>query len=142
MATTPYATLTDFAKYGLSAARTAGIANIDSIIEAAILSRSSFADSFLSVKFELPLVSWSEILSQMICQIVAWDILSVHVGLNPESPDGTIWFQRYQEGINWLRDVSKGAAILEAVDSTPPPAETSSSPFSGWFFSSDKLKGW
>ena len=112
-----YADVTDLARLGLRQLATAGLSPDD--LNAALLAASELADGYLRAQYQLPLVSWGSDLRRHVAMIAAWDILSAQRGFNPDSPGDQIWIARYQQAMQWFKDVANGLISPNIVDSTP-----------------------
>jgi phage gp36-like protein len=129
-----YADVTDLGRLGLRQLATAGLSVDD--LNVALVAASEVADGYLRAQFRLPLVSWGSDLRRHVAMIAAWDILSAQRGFNPDSPGDQIWLARYQQALQWLKDVANGLLVPNIVDSTPqirdgaPRVRTS--PRRGW----------
>jgi len=115
---TQYADIADLSRLGLRQLATAGLSADD--LNAALIAASELADGYLRAQYVLPLVAWGADLRRHVAMIAAWDILSAQRGFNPDSPGDQIWLLRYQQGIQWLKDVANGLLNPSIVDSTPP----------------------
>lgn len=108
---TQYATRTDLEQLGLVAGALSGIADAD--VNAALLAASSMADGYLASRYgsSLPLATWPESLTQHVCAIAAFRLMSA-IGFNPEDGAHVVIRMGYDDAIRWLRDVSKGVVTL------------------------------
>lgn len=110
-----YANLDDLDALGMPAAALA--TRTPSQRAAALAAASEKADGKLAVAFDLPLVSWGLDLTEAVCKIAAYDLLSVR-GFNPDGADQNIR-DRYDDAWKWLREVADARAIpVGLVDST------------------------
>lgn len=80
---------------------------------------SSFADSYLTKRYSLPLVSWGSDLKSAVGNIAQYELLSRR-GFRPGSGNDIVAKDRRDAAVAWLRDVSNGVAgLADAIDSTP-----------------------
>jgi len=112
-----YASREDLTRLGLRKLATAGLADID--LDAALLAASEFADGYLRAQFRLPLSAWGADLRRHVAAIAAWDILGAQRGFNPDAPGNDIWLTRYEQAIEWLRDIARGVVTPSVEDATP-----------------------
>lgn len=106
-----YATLADLA----SAAPSRLLESVSSEDQTdALDAGSSKADSYLTVRYETPLSSWSSDLTDAVCSIAIWRIarkkMSAASNFQPLKT-------AYDEAISWLRDVAAGKANIAGADS-------------------------
>lgn len=94
-------------------------------ITRAIVWASSTADSYLRKRYTLPLVSWSEDLKSVVCDLAQYKLLSRR-GFKPGSGQDQIAVKRYDDAILWLRSASSGSVEVDCVDSTPEVDEDGS----------------
>jgi len=129
-----YADVTDLGRLGLRQLATAGLPADD--VNAALAAATELADGYLRAQYKLPLVSWGADLRRHVAMIAAWDILCAQRGFNPDSPGDQIWLLRYQQALQWLKDVAAGVLTPNIVDSTPQVRDGAprvrSSPRRGW----------
>lgn len=110
-----YANLDDLDALGMPVAALA--TRTPSQRAAALAAASEKADSKLGVAFDLPLVAWGLDLTEAVCKIAAYDLLSVR-GFNPDGADENIRV-RHDDAWTWLRDVADAKAVpVGIVDST------------------------
>lgn len=113
-----YATLEEFAQFGLPAAATENLYSYD--VEAQIQSASATADSYLASRgYTIPLVSWGSDVKSAVCRIAAWSILVNLRGVNPEDPAHAAVRLGQQDATQWLRDVAKGVANADIATTSP-----------------------
>lgn len=111
-----YATLAQLDEAGLPATALASIGS--PARTAALVKASGVADGYLRKRFALPLSAWSDDLTQVVCEIAAYNLMSVR-GFNPASNADTLLAQRYQDAIAWLKDVARGLVEPDLTDATP-----------------------
>src|SRR5579859_1411594 len=112
-----YADVADLGRLGLRQLATAGLSVDD--LNAALVAASEIADGYLRAQYRLPLVAWGADLRRTVAMMAAWDILCAQRGFNPDSPGDQIWLLRYQQALQWLKDVANGLLSPNIVDSTP-----------------------
>jgi phage gp36-like protein len=83
----------------------------DSALEAA----SRKADSYLGVRFELPLTAWGVDLKEAVAKMAAWQLLSVR-GFSPEAGDAEVFRRNHEDAVRWLEQVAKGAVTPVDID--------------------------
>ena len=110
-----YATRDDLARLGLPPAVLSAIPTADQ--DAALEAASDLADSYLSARYTLPLVSWEDDLRRAVAHIAAYDLM-VRRGFNPTGADEQIRL-RYEDAIRWLEGVARGLLHPQIVDSSP-----------------------
>lgn len=109
-----YATRDDLARLGLPPAVLSAIPVADQ--DAALEAASDLADSYLRVRYTLPLLSWQDDLRRAVCHIAAYDLL-VRRGFNPTGADEQVRL-RYEDAIRWLERVAQGLLSPAIVDSS------------------------
>jgi phage gp36-like protein len=125
----PYVTPDDFEAQSLPADAFAGLdeAQVTQALEWA----SRFADSFLSKRYKLPLVSYGDDLKSIVADLAQYKILSIR-GFRPNSGNDEISVKRYDDAVAWLRELSRGhAELVGAIDQTPDVDEEGSLSSSG-----------
>lgn len=132
---TVYATATDFGRYGLPPKATAGIP-VDTIT-AELSAASSQADAKLRSVFTLPLTAWDVVLTQLVCQLAAPNLLT-STGANPENRADAAIFDRGREAMRMLERIADGKDTIAATDSSHPPQR----PEGGPVILSDPPRGW
>ena len=117
-----YATAAEFDVYGiLPLARPASIDSTK--INAALIAASGRADSYLKSRFQTPITSWGVDLTQVVCAIAAFELISTTLLFNPESNENKTMTARFDSAIRWLEQVSAGRATpTNIVDSDPSAA--------------------
>jgi phage gp36-like protein len=119
-----YATTADFDQFGIrAAALPADVTSDDK--QAACDSASGKADGYLGARFRLPLLNWGTDLTQYVCQIAAYDLVSGRVGYNPEAGQNTTLRDRMDDAKHWLQDVAAGKVTPVVTDSTPAASSVS-----------------
>lgn len=112
-----YATITDLARLGVVPATLAGLSSETK--EAALSAASSLASGYLQSQFALPLSEWGDDLRRAVVAIAVYDLLS-HRGYDPEASGNLTIRDRYEDSVQWLRDVAAGRVSPSGiVDSTP-----------------------
>ena len=119
-----YATTTDLALVGLSAALYTGNAAIGNTTIADLLAvRSEFADDYIAQFYKLPLVApYPGALRTAVAQLVAWDVMCL-VGHDPDAAGTAIWRDRRDEAMTTLDRIAKHGSP-GIVDSTPTKKES------------------
>ena len=113
-----YATLAEFAQFGLPMAATENLYPED--VEAQIQSASATADSYLASRgYSLPLDAWGSDIKSAVSRIAAWSILVNLRGVNPEDPAHAAVRLGQQDAMQWLRDVAKGVANADIATTSP-----------------------
>lgn len=119
-----YGTRPDLATHGLPGDWLAGVSDSDQ--DAALEAASRFADGYLSLQYDLPISVWGRDLTRVVCHIASWDLMC-RQGYDPDTASNKLIRQRYEDALQWLRDVAAGRlSPPEIVDSTPdvpPPGE-------------------
>lgn len=132
-----YATLADFDIWGLPPTNTAGLD--PTMIEGHLSSASRLADSYIGARgYALPLTQWGEDLRSAVCRIAAFTVL-VSRGINPDEPMIQATSKSRDDAIAWLRDVAKGIANLDQVQTTPA---RSGAGLIAFYTSSTEDRGW
>ena len=110
-----YATVQDLYRFGAPAAAFVEVSTLDQ--EAALEGASGTADGYLRAKFKLPLTAVTTDLTRAVCQVAAYDLLSVR-GFNPEQGSDINVRSRYEDAIRWLEQVAKGTVTPALTDSS------------------------
>jgi phage gp36-like protein len=110
-----YATTTDFEQLGLPAAATADVD--PDALAAALAAASSRADGYLAGRFTLPLTAWGSDLTEAVCALAAWAVLSAR-GFDPEGGADSAVRKRYEDAVRWLEQVSSGKVNPRVTDSS------------------------
>lgn len=122
-----YATPADLKSLSLAAAALTGVD--DPSIQAAIDAASSVADGYLGSRYTLPITGHGQDLTRAVCNIAAYDLLSVR-GYNPDPGGNDNIRQRYDDAIRWLERVSAGTVSpADIADSSPDANGSTSGPF-------------
>lgn len=129
-----YATRTDLTTHGLSSAAIAGVSTTAQ--DAALDAASKTADSYLRARYATPLTTYGTDLTRAVCQIAAWDLLSVR-GYDPARGGDEAVRLRAEDAMRWLRDLGAGKASLAGVEesdgeSWPTYVGTISDDARGW----------
>jgi len=82
-----------------------GVADAD-VIDAAIETASKYIDSYLSVRFDLPLSSSGDVLVRPCCDLAMYFMSADSGALTDEKKE------RYKDTRAWLKDIAKGVAEL------------------------------
>ncbi len=132
-----FAAIGDLAQVGVPAAVTAEIpvATLNGILT----KRSVYAEGYLAAsgRYTLPITAWGDDLRLAVAQLSGWDVMTVVVGINPETPAGAVWQARRDEAQRWLEGVAAGrVSPVGIVDSTPDDAEED------FVVASDTPRGW
>jgi phage gp36-like protein len=116
--------------------------NIDgNDVRAALEHGSRMADSFLSVRYVLPLIAWGSDLTSLTCHIASYHLM-IGRGFNPSpgSSDDHLRL-RYEDAIALLKRISENKANLVGVkDSSSPSGVIDDSGLPE--FVSDLPRGW
>lgn len=120
-----YATIAELGSLGISSEVTSTISSevLDGLLQAA----SAQADGYLqsSGRITLPLTAWGVDLKGAVCKLVAWEIMSVIVGHNPDDPNNFVWRDRRDEALKWLESVARGLVMPVGItDAVPTVVET------------------
>ena len=109
-----------------------------SVVERAIENADSLIDSYCGVKFAVPFSTVPAIIRAISTDIAIYNLYSRGIGA-PETIK-----ERYDEMVDFLKDVAKGRATLGENDPDGVPSESNKPEISGSdrIFSRDKLKGW
>lgn len=131
-----YANATDdFPMFGLPSSAIAAVPPAN--VQAALDRASNLADGYIGAEYALPLKSWSSELTEAVCKIAAYELMSVR-GYNPEGDGGNLR-ARYKDAIAWLTDVSKGAVAPPGIVGSDGEAEAADGVAD---MSSDPPRGW
>jgi len=120
-----YATTTDLTRFGLPSTALTGVSSTTQ--EEAIAAASFFADSYLRSRYEVPLASYGDDLTQCVCALAAETLLTSR-GLDPSRANGDVILTRADNARSWLRDVSAGRAAVSGGVTTPGPSPQAWSP--------------
>lgn len=109
-----YATTADMSTYGIPAA---AISSVSAQTQPALDAASAKADSYLTNRYKLPLISWGTDLTSAVCAIAVFDLMALR-GFAPEGADDMIR-GRAKDALSWLAQVGSGAATpIGIVDSS------------------------
>lgn len=110
-----YATRAQLEKYGIAPEIIADISNddIDDMIEAA----SRVADSYLQIKYELPLSAVGLDVTIAVCEICSYKILTAFKLFAPQTNDFAVWQDRYNNAIRWFEGITTGKVTPTGVTS-------------------------
>lgn len=134
----PYATTTDLTRFGLPSTALTGVSSTTQ--EEAISAASALADSYLRSRYDLPLTSYGDDLTQCVCALAAETLLTSR-GLDPGRANGDVILTRADNARAWLKDVSAGRASVSGGVTTPGPgtyARASTAPTTA----SSSERGW
>ncbi len=125
---TRYATAADFARLGLPASATQGVATAS--IEAALDGFAAVMGGYLQARgYVLPLTAWGDDLRRCNCQGAAWDVLRVR-GYDPNAGGDEAVRLGLEDAMRWLRDVAAAKVTpVSIADSTPSVDEASEQTF-------------
>lgn len=133
----PLATPADLALLGISDEVTSAIATDK--LEALLAAASETAAGILqsSGRIKLPLSAWGMDIRAAVCRLVAWDVMRVLVGHNPDDPNNFVWTKAADEGTAYLEKVARGFIVpVGLVDATPTVTKTGTAiytePRRGW----------
>lgn len=87
-------------------------------IDSALVWASGHCASFLRKRYKMPLISWGEELKLNTGKVAQYELFRRH-GFRPSSGNDQTSKDAYDEAIAWFRDIAKGLAELDCVDSTP-----------------------
>ncbi len=120
MSVTVYATIDDLTALALSpdAIRRMPVAQVDAIL--AQCSRT--ANMYLAQRYSLPLVSHGADLTQIVCALAAFQVMTVR-GWNPDDPAARGIVQLRNDALALLKEVARGNATLDVVTTAPEPME-------------------
>lgn len=132
-----YATAADLARLALPARALTGILLADQ--DAALDAASALADGYLAARYTLPLLAWGDDLRRTVSLIAAYDLMTRR-GYSPEGGDEQLRL-RYEDGMKWLEQVSKGTINPTGFEESPPSA-TPAPGDSGPVIAERPLRGW
>ena len=115
-----YAQIADLTTYGLPATALQSPNLPVQVQQAALDDASAIADSYLRGRYSLPLLAWGTDLTQAVCRIAAYNLLSVR-GYNPAAAADVNIRDRYTDAIDWLNKVQRQAVHPNV---TPQPSQT------------------
>ena len=132
-----YATLEDMQDFGLPQGAWAMMK--PSTVERALRASSAVADSYLRGQYQLPLISWGLDLTQAVCTLAAWDLMSDR-GYNPEGHDEKLK-ERADATRDWLKGLAGGSVHLSSVkDASGDASMARGGPAA--FIQTRPLRGW
>lgn len=102
---TQYATQTDFALYGLSAAALQPVAGATQ--DAALMAASQYADGYFGQRYKLPLTQWGADVKMQVCAVAAWLVMRPR-GFKPGTQDADAIHTGYQDATKWFEAVASG----------------------------------
>jgi phage gp36-like protein len=109
----------------------------DDMVTRAIADADAEIDSYCGVRYPVPFSTVPGIIRKLSVEFSIYNLYARRKGVSDDRKD------RYNNGIRFLRDVSKGVVSLGAddPDSTPSDANTPQISSSDRIFSRDKMKG-
>jgi phage gp36-like protein len=110
---TQYATAGELADQGLPTLALEGIET--ATLDASLLYASRVIDGYVKKRYTVPLTTWGEDVTRAAIHIAQFDIMSRR-GFRPGAGADEIIVKRYDDTINWLRDVAK--KLVELTDVT------------------------
>ncbi len=87
-------------------------------IDAVLVWASGLAAGYFKKRYKMPLISWGEEVKLNVGKLAQYELFNRH-GFRPGSGNDQTSKDRFDEAMSWLRDISKGLAELDCVDSTP-----------------------
>lgn len=111
-----YANLEDLLASGIPQKALNGTTTFEQ--EAVLTKASALVDSYISVRFGMPLVSWGEDLRLHTAKLAAYLLLQKR-GFSPQGDDADTIRDAYDDAISWLKDVARGLATpIDVVQTT------------------------
>lgn len=102
-----YATVAEFALYGLPATATSELAPAD--IDALLQSASAFVDGEIVARgYETPLTVWDKDLTSAVCKLAAYDVIFHVRGANPADPAHAAIVASWEWAQKVIRTVADG----------------------------------
>jgi len=101
-----YAQIADLQNYGLIPEAMQAQANAQ--LTAQLIAASTVADTYLRGRYNLPLLSYDVDLTMYVCWIAAYLFMSTR-GYNPEGGADSIYRDRYDDAVAWLKGVERQA---------------------------------
>jgi phage gp36-like protein len=86
----------------------------------ALAQASRIIDTFLAARYQLPLATWDDDLTQWCCQIAVYRLLTVR-GWNPTDIANSGIVTLYREAMACLRSVKGGDLTLNVTTTAPDP---------------------
>jgi phage gp36-like protein len=116
-----YATRAELEKYGVDAEIISDVSNddVDDILEAV----SRVADSYLSHRYALPLVSFGADLTINVCEIASFRLLVSKKLLAPMTNDYEVWRDRADAATRWFEGITKGHICPTGIVSATPASD-------------------
>jgi phage gp36-like protein len=99
-----YATITDLYTYGAPQKAFGQLTN--TVLQAALDSASNYADGYLRNRWSLPLISWDTSITEIVCRIATYNLLSTR-GFNPASGGDSNVEDRWKRAIRDLELIEK-----------------------------------
>ena len=118
MPTTPYATYTQLALYGMPSTALGAVTTTQQTD--ACVSATDEMNSYFGGRYPLPLLAWDDSLTAKCCEIAAYKIVCLR-GFNPASGADVNYLQRYNSAIAWCKGV-RDKAIHPTVTTSPQPS--------------------
>lgn len=78
---------------------------------------SSVADGYIRKRFNLPLLSWTQSLTQAVADMATWKLMKAR-GFNPDSESTKVIMGAYRDALDWLEDVANNKVDPAFVDSS------------------------
>lgn len=126
-----YATRADLPVFGgLSAAALSSPNTPTAAQDAALLTNSELADSYLRQQFTLPLVAWGADLKKHVVWMAAYDLMCLR-GFNPNNVGDVVFLDRYKMALDWFKLVANGVVSPDVTDSSPSAGAGVQAPDSG-----------
>lgn len=113
-----YATIDDLASCGVPPESLADVGPVEK--QRALYQASRTADQRLSARYRLPLVSWDDGLTWIVCAIASFRLLSFR-GWNPSDPANGGVVMMYNDALKTLDKVAQGDYTLDLIDTQPEP---------------------
>lgn len=89
----------------------------------ALYQASRFADTRIAARYPMPLVSWGDDLTQIVCVIASFRLICFR-GWNPADPANAGFVMMYNEAVKTLNMVAQGLATLNLPETSPGPVAT------------------
>lgn len=122
MAQSQYGQISDLEALSITSADGSRFGN--TAMNASLQAASSIADSYLSSQFTLPLKTspqgWDMGLTLHVCNIAAY-LLFNQFGFSPVSPGDDLIVKRYNDALDWLKQVRDGTVFPSYIDASPNP---------------------
>lgn len=112
---TLYATRTDLEQVKVVSAQ---VQQLEPAIKDQLLANgSAYVDTYLAKRYTLPLVAVDAAVKRHTLSIVIWDMMSMEIGLNPDSSYDKVFRQNFQDAIAWLEGVVAATIDPSVTDS-------------------------